>query len=121
MKKHDIQSLFNEWNLALQTRDPKKIAALYECDAILLSTLLNKVHRNHKDIEDYFDFFLQREPTGRIVEENIRLFDSLAINSGIYIFTLKDNMSIRARFTFVYRWNGTRWMIVEHHSSQMPQ
>ncbi len=56
-----------------------------------------------------------------IDEANVRVFGQVAINSGIYTFTFKDGAVVQARFTFVYRWNGSRWMIVEHHSSQMPE
>ena len=38
MEKSEIIVLFDEWNGALQTGDPKKVAALYAADAILLPT-----------------------------------------------------------------------------------
>lgn len=121
MSKHEITSLFDEWNSALQTGEPKKVAALYETNAILLPTVSNKVRHNHEEIEDYFVHFLAKGPMGKIDEANVRTFGEIAINSGIYTFTFKDGTSVQARFTFVYRWNGERWMIVEHHSSAMPE
>ena len=121
MSENEITALFDEWNSALQTGDPKKVAALYESDGILLPTLSNKVRHNQEEIEDYFVHFLAKGPVGKIDEANVRTFDQLAINSGIYTFTFKDGASTTARFTFVYRWNGERWMIIEHHSSQMPE
>jgi hypothetical protein len=51
----------------------------------------------------------------------VRVFGQIAINSGIYTFSFNDGASVQARYTFVYRWNGERWMIIEHHSSQMPE
>ena len=74
-----------------------------------------------EEIEDYFVRFLANGPVGKIDEGNIRTFGEMAINSGIYTFTFKDGAAVSARFTFVYRWNGQRWLIVEHHSSQMPE
>ena len=121
MSENEITALFDEWNSALQTGDPKKVATLYESDSILLPTVSNKVRHNHEEIEDYFVHFLAKGPVGNIDEANIRTFDQLAINSGIYTFTFKDGAVVQARFSFVYRWNGERWMIVEHHSSQMPE
>jgi len=121
MKTCEITPLFNEWNNALQTGEPKAVAALYESDAILLPTVSNQVRHNHDEIEDYFVHFLAKGPKGSIDESNVRLFDELAINSGIYTFTFSDGAVVQARFTFVYRFNGKRWMIVEHHSSQMPE
>ena len=121
MKTNEITALFDEWNNALKTLDPKKVAALYEPNSILLPTVSNKVRQNQEEIEDYFVHFLTKEPVGKIDESNVRIFGEIAINSGIYTFTLKDGSVVPARFTFVYRWNGERWMIAEHHSSQMPE
>lgn len=121
MNTNEISALFDKWNNALQTGEPKNVAALYESNAILLPTVSNKVRHNHEEIEDYFVHFLAKGPQGKIDETNIRTFGSVAINSGIYTFTFKDGSSVSARFSFVYRWNGQEWMIVEHHSSQMPE
>lgn len=121
MSQSEITALFNEWNSALQTRDPKKVAALYESNGILLPKVSNKVRHNHEEIEDYFVHFLAKGPVGKIDEANVRSFGQLAINSGIYTFTFKDGAEVAARFNFVYRWNGERWMIVEHRSSQIPE
>ncbi len=121
MDKNTIQSLFDEWNKALQTGNAKTVTALYDDDAILLPTVSNEVGHNHKEIEDYFVFFLNLQPVGRINESNVRIFGEIAINSGIYTFTLNNDTTVQARFSFVYRWNGQRWMIVEHHSSAMPE
>ncbi|MEM6405292.1 MAG: SgcJ/EcaC family oxidoreductase [Pseudomonadota bacterium] len=118
---NEVTALFEEWNSALQTGDPKKVAALYADNGILLPTVSNKVRHNHAEIEDYFVHFLAKGPAGKIDEANIRVFGQLAINSGVYTFTFKDGAVVTARYTFVYRWNGQRWMIIEHHSSQMPE
>lgn len=121
MSQDQITSLFDEWNSALQTGDPRKVAELYESNAILLPTVSNRVRHNQEEIEDYFVQFLANEPVGKIDEANVRIHEEMAINSGVYTFTFKDGVTVQARFTFVYRWNGERWMIVEHHSSRMPE
>lgn len=121
MNKNEIIALFDEWNGMLQTGDPQKVTPLYETNGILLPTVSNKVRHNHEEIEDYFTHFLAKGPVGKIDEANIRTFGQIAINSGIYTFSFKDGSSVQARFTFVYRWNGQRWMITEHHSSRLPE
>ena len=120
MRKNKIAALFDKWNSALQTGDPRKVAALYESNGVLLPTVSNRVCHNHEEIEEYFVHFLAKGPVGKIDEANVRTFDQIAINSGVYTFTFNDGAVVQARFTFVYRWNGERWMIVEHHSSQIP-
>ena len=121
MSDSHIAALFEEWNTALQTVEPKNVTALYESSAILLPTISNQVRHNHEEIEDYFIHFLAKGPKGVINESNIRTFGNVAINSGIYTFTFSDGDSVQARFTYVYRWNGQRWLIVEHHSSALPE
>ncbi len=121
MRELETVTLFDEWNRALQTGDPEQVTALYASNAILLPTMSNLVRHNHEEIKDYFVHFLQIEPVGVIDESNVRTLGQLLINSGIYTFLCKDGTSLQARFTFVYEWNGERWLIVEHHSSQMPE
>jgi uncharacterized protein (TIGR02246 family) len=121
MGQNEITSLFDAWNAALQTGDPKQVAALYADDGILLPTMSNRVRHNHEEIADYFVHFLAKGPVGRIDESNVRVFGDLAINSGLYTFTFQDGASVQARFTFVYQQEGGRWLIAEHHSSQMPE
>jgi uncharacterized protein (TIGR02246 family) len=122
--KSDVQQLFQKWNRALQSKDTSQVLKLYAPDAILLPTLSPKVRHNHKEIGDYFDFFLTLSPESEIQQENIRIFNDIAINSGIYVFTVlqEGNTSeIPVRFTFVYKQFNDKWLIVEHHSSAMPQ
>lgn len=121
MKEGEIKSLFDDWNAALETRDPKKVAALYDKDGILLPTVSNQVRYNHGEIEDYFIDFLAKGPSGTINDSSVRIFDRIALHSGVYTFTFRAGSPVTARFTFVYRRDGQGWKIVEHHSSQMPE
>jgi uncharacterized protein (TIGR02246 family) len=117
----EILALFDQWNNALKTGNPKEVAALYATDAILLPTVSNKVRHNHEEIEDYFVHFLAKVPSGKIDESNVRIFHDIAINSGFYTFTFADGSAVQARFTYVYAKEGEGWLIKEHHSSQMPE
>lgn len=121
MSQSEILALFDDWNNACRTGDPKKVTRLYAENAVLLPTISNRVRHNHDEIEDYFVMFLANDPYGEIDEANVRVFGDFAINSGVYTFTLKSDLQITSRFTFVYRKNGDSWEILEHHSSQMPE
>lgn len=121
MSESEVVALFNEWNNAVQSGDPKAVTAMYETNGILLPTISNQVRHNHDEIEQYFVSFLENKPTGKIDESNVRTFGDVAINSGVYTFTFKDDSKVQARFSFVYRWNGQNWKIIEHHSSRMPE
>lgn len=121
MQPQDITALFDKWNQALQSGDPKTVTALYATDAILLPTISNQVRHNHEEIEDYFVTFLANDPVGTMVEQNIRIYDELAINSGVYDFSFKDGSTVRGRYNFVYQLINGDWQIIEHHSSRMPE
>ncbi|OUX37351.1 MAG: DUF4440 domain-containing protein [Kiritimatiellaceae bacterium TMED266] len=118
--KEEVIAQFDLWNNALQTRDPKQVSALYGEGSILLPTLSNEVRHNHAEIEDYFVHFLAKGPVGTLLESNVRIYDELAINSGIYSFAFEDGTTATARFTFAYARQNDQWMIAEHHSSLLP-
>ncbi len=49
-----------------------------------------------------------------------------AIDTGIYAFTLTDPKTgakrvVEARYTYEYEKRGGKWLIVNHHSSAMPE
>jgi len=122
-RREEISDQFVTWNTALQTGDPDEVVACYAADAVLLPTMSPKVRHNHEEIRDYFVHFLSKSPRGRIIEQNIRVYDNIAINSGLYTFSLKENgarADTAGRFTFVYRKCDDAWSIIEHHSSILP-
>ena len=54
-----------------------------------------------------------------------RVYGDIAIVSGAYTFSdVRDGVATNvrpARFTFVFRRDGDRWLIVDHHSSRVPE
>jgi uncharacterized protein (TIGR02246 family) len=121
--KNEISDQFVMWNNALLTGDPDNVIACYAADAVLLPTVSAKVRHNHEEIRDYFVHFLAKKPNGRITEQNIRTYENIAINSGLYTFSLTENgaqADVAARFTFVYQKSKDGWLIIEHHSSILP-
>ena len=123
---HHIEAQFEEWSEALRSGDAKRVTELYAVNGVLVPTLSNRVRVGHAEIQDYFRGFLAKQPSGAKVEQStLRIYGDIAVNSGIYLFEFSPaggvSKSLRARFTFVYHWCGDRWLIVEHHSSLMPE
>jgi uncharacterized protein (TIGR02246 family) len=121
----EILGLFDKWNETLQTGDAVKVAALYaENGGILLPTVSPLVRHNRDEIADYFVHFLEKHPFGVITESNVRVHGNIAVNSGLYTFTLDgeegSRVDVAARFTYVYVKEGDEWFILEHHSSVLP-
>jgi uncharacterized protein (TIGR02246 family) len=126
--KVQVLGLFDQWNAALQTGDPKKVADLYAKDAVLLPTVSNQVRTDRAAIVDYFEHFLQNKPKGTKIQSVVNVLDrDTVIDTGVYEFTLTDRetgekSTVKARYTYAYEKqpDGT-WLIVNHHSSKMPQ
>lgn len=120
-----VEKLFDHWNAALQTREPQTIAALYADNAVLLPTLSNMPRTNHKELEDYFSYFVKKHPSGKIESHVIRTGCNWASDTGIYTFTLygnypQDKQEVSARFSYTYEYIDGKWLIVSHHSSLLP-
>ncbi|SEQ70344.1 conserved hypothetical protein [Streptomyces sp. yr375] len=125
--KKQIAALFDGWNAALKTGDPKKVADRYAKDAVLLPTVSNKIRTDRAEIIDYFDHFLPNTPVGTKIETHINILDSnSAIDTGIYKFNLTNHETrkkseVVARYTYEYEKRDGVWKIVNHHSSMMPE
>ena len=119
-----IAGLFEQWNQSLASGNPDAVADNYAPDAILLPTVSNQVRHTREEIKDYFVHFLEKKPKGSVLECNIRRIGDVAINSGVYRFDLDNHghpQQVVARYTYVYKKVGGKWLIAEHHSSAMPE
>lgn len=119
--RDDIEALFERWNRSLQTGDPWQVVANYAGDSLLLPTLSRQPRRTAGEKADYFRHFLADGPSGRVELRHVDLGCNVADDSGLYTFTFaRTGARVAARFTFTYRWDGTRWLITSHHSSLLP-
>lgn len=117
----EVQALFDEWNRALATLDPAKVADRYTTDAVLLPTVSNKVRAGHAEIADYFEHFLKGKPQGQILDSRVSVLGpDTALDAGTYRFTTASG-PVDARYTFVYERTNGKWLIKHHHSSAMPE
>lgn len=118
-----IEALFDDWSDALHAGDVEAVLACYAPDAVLLPTFSDRVRRTPAELHDYFAPLAARRPRATVDDATVRLFDCVAIRSGLYTFHFESGplRAARARFTFVYRRDEHGWRIVEHHSSAMPE
>ena len=122
--KEEVAAATAAWVAALNSREPARLTALYDAEAVFWGTTSKTIRATPADIADYFKTAPQR-PTVRckLGEQHIRVYGEIAINSGDYSFSEIVNGKTEtrlARFTFVFRKRGGKWMIVGHHSSRMP-
>lgn len=117
----EIAGLFDRWNASLQTGDAHKVVANYAQKSILLPTVSNQPRLTAQEKLDYFEHFLQRKPVGTIDMRNIEIDCNTAVDAGLYTFKFGDGSSVKARYTYTYKWDGKQWLITSHHSSAMPE
>ncbi|MEV4439776.1 SgcJ/EcaC family oxidoreductase [Streptomyces sp. NPDC049577] len=124
--ERQIKALFDRWNAALATGDARRVADLYAPDAVLLPTVSPEIRTTRAGIVDYFEHFLEGKPVGTVQERFINIPNrNTAIDTGLYRFTLTNEdgstSEVDARYTFVYELRGDDWLIVNHHSSKVPE
>ncbi len=120
--EQEIAALFDRWNASLQTGDPHRVVANYAERSILLPTVSNVPRLTPADKEDYFKHFLLSRPSGVIDLRFVDIACDTAVDAGLYTFTFgATGQVVHARYTFTYRWDGSKWLITSHHSSAMPE
>ena len=109
---------------AYDSRDPARMTATYDADAVFWGTTAKTVAANPAAIAEYFKD-APKNPNARVAfgEQHIRVYGDVAVNTGYYTFSnVRDGqtVSIPARFTMVFRNRDGKWLIVAHHSSSVP-
>ncbi len=124
--KQDVAAAATKWAEAFSAETPDRIVALYDREAVLWGTLSPKRRDNSEAIRDYMVNAFKALPDHKVSfgDQLIRVYGDTAINTGYYTFTYTkggESKSLPARYSFVYRKRGGQWMIVDHHSSAMPE
>ncbi|MDX9970367.1 MAG: SgcJ/EcaC family oxidoreductase [Candidatus Gracilibacteria bacterium] len=121
---------FEIWNDSLQTKEPEKVAALYSDDATFLPTVLGEFKRGKTGAKEYFVHFLEKNPSGRIVQDEVQeISQDKYLHCGHYDFEIdnKDEgatsprKTVNARFSYVWKKKEDgSYEILHHHSSLKP-
>jgi hypothetical protein len=118
----EIASLFDRWNQSLMTGNPGKVLVNYAERSMLLPTMSNQPRLTSAEKQDYFRHFMEDRPSGKIDMRFIEIGCNTALDAGLYTFTFaRTGEEISGRYSFTYRWNGSKWLITSHHSSAMPE
>ena len=113
--KQQVAEATAAWVAAYNSRDPARITALYDPEAVFWGTSAKTIAANPAAVAEYFkDAGKNLQARVTLGEQHIRVYGDVAINTGYYTFRSP------ARFTFVYRNRNGKWLIVDHHSSRVP-
>ena len=117
---------FQKWMEALKTRNPNEVSNLYSGNSTFLPTVSSEFKKGHAGAKEYFEHFLQKNPSGEIIEEEVQsLTDDVYLHSGMYNFEVDGadgrRSVVEARFSFVWERINDKWIIQHHHSSVKPK
>lgn len=126
--KKQAEAAYAAWIKALGGGKADAIVALYKPDAILLATLKNEPIINQKDRLEYFEGLTKKKDlkvTPQTTYYNI-YGDNVAVVSGTYTFSFiddaKEKKEVPARFSFVFEKGADgKWLVANHHSSELPK
>ena len=117
------QEFVQTWLDTVCSHNSEAITNLYLSDGVLLGTLAQYVKYGQSEIRSYFDAFVQKKPCGVITTITSAEYHGVAIVNGTYVFELTNEgvtSQAPARFTFVLKQIGNKWLIDTHHSSLQP-
>ena len=89
--------LLQKWTSTVKDGDANQVVSLYYDDGILLGTFSNKERVGRELILEYFENLLKSPVEVEIVSEHPIVFESAAVNSGLYNFITKGK-TINERF-----------------------
>ncbi len=121
-----IEGLFAQFNNAWATKDSAKVTALFTKEPVLLATVANKPRTSPAEVNDYFVGFLRSSPVGKIDTSTVEIDCNTASRVGTWTVTLTDaktsaKTDVKARYSFIYRYEDGQWKIDHLHSSMMPE
>ena len=124
--KEDVAAATKKWADMLAENKPESILPLYAEEAVLWGTLSPTVRSDRAGMRDYFVSAVAALPDLKVSfgDQLIRVYGDAAVNTGYYTFSyVKDGEAkiFPARYSFTFIKKRDSWVIVDHHSSAMPQ
>lgn len=120
-----VEAQFTKFNNAWATKNPDTVTALFAKEPVLLATVSNKPRTNAAEVRDYFVSFLKNNPVGTIDTSTIWTGCNVATRLGTWTVTFTDaagaKTDVKARYSFIYKYENGQWKIAHLHSSMMPE
>lgn len=119
-----VERATHAWAEAYNTRDPARIVAFYEPDAVFWGTSMKVIATNRHAVAEYFKGAAKRpDARAKIGEQHVHVYGDMGFSSGYNTFTdVRDGKPIvnAARFTMIFHKRDGVWRLVHHHSSRLP-
>ncbi len=122
----EVRAATQQWIVAFNTcQQPRDVASLYDRDALFWGTVSRSLITSTEAVSQYFEPVCASAPRAKVElgPYEMRRHGDSATSAGHYTFTFfrgGQALTVPARFSFAYRRDGDRWLIVGHHSSSAP-
>jgi hypothetical protein len=97
--KEEVAAATKAWVEAFNSRDPDKVVALYDAEAVFWGTVSPTLRDTPETIRDYFKG-MPNTPQARMElgEQRIRVYGDTAINTGLYtVSNVRDGQPVTTR------------------------
>ena len=101
--KQQVAEATAAWVTAYNSRDPARITALYDPEAVFWGTTAKTVSANPASIAEYFKN-APKNPNARVSlgEQHIRVYGDVAVNTGYYTFSnIRDGKPVANVLDFI--------------------
>lgn len=119
----EVKEATEAWVAAFNSRNPARITSVYATDAVFWGTTSKTIRLTPADIAEYFKDAGKR-PGARVTlgEQHVRVSGDVGLNSGVYTFSdVRDGQptSRPARFSMAFQKREGKWVLIDHHSSEV--
>lgn len=119
-----VEDALKEWVAAIVAGKADDVVNLYDKNAVMISTFKqHPITTRAALIRYYKEVVSNPDREVNVTEQHARRFGDIAINTGEYTLSYTQEgevVEIPARFSFTYQLQNGKWMIVDHHSSDVP-
>lgn len=116
-----VDAVLQAWAAAFNECSAARLSQLYEPQATLWGTNSRSLISSPEGVRFYFDGACAMRPPVKVElgERSTKLFGATAAISGVYTF-IREGNGLPARFSFTLVRQDGKWLIIQHHSSRMP-
>lgn len=111
-----VKQLRSKWSKFLKEGDVEGVISCYDKNPTFKGTMVKRVTHTDKSIKNYFTKFCKNFPKVTFKESKIEKNESFYIDSGTYVFKLKNNEIVEANYQFIYKEIKSEFKIISHYS-----
>lgn len=118
-----VKQTLTTWLKAITSGGSDGVMTLYMDNAILIPATSPGIFRTPDKRLAYFENFTAKENLQATINEiHTRVHGDIALNTGIYTFSFKQDgvcVAVPVCFSFVYKKTSLGWMIIDHHETSL--